>query len=174
MKKSSMFIIIITLLFAVAPTAFAAATVTVNPMGMPSIEFEIDRVYLGPLATLNVFGLSGKPSLGHDFDMNATGMGIGVRYYLDGTVHDGIYLGGYASVFWLNGDYKGQASLARALVLSAASGYKWNFGGGFFIDFGARVGFPMAAQEDDDLFNAAKVFDDAIGTQVLVGAGFVF
>lgn len=172
MRKIAVTLFVMSLLLIVAPASLAAS-ISVSTGDLPSMEVEIRRPDFGPWATVNVFGISGKPSLGGDFDVVATALGGGIRYYLDGAANGGVYLGGYAGVYWLNGTYKNEDTLGRALVVSAASGYKWMLGG-FFLDLGARLSFPATAEEDRSLYNAPKVFHDAFGTLIEVSVGYSF
>lgn len=173
MKKVLGTTIVLALLLAAAPATLAATGIGFYPLDFPSVEVEMQRGDLGNMVTLNLFGMSGKPRPGNDFDVSATVLGGGMRYYLDGA-GNGVYLGGYAGLYWLSGKYGGQDTLARAVMLSAASGYKWTFGGGFFVDVGARLSFPLAAAEDNDLYNARQVLHDAFGTKLSIGVGYTF
>lgn len=172
MKRTLLAVAVTGLLLIVAPASLAAG-ISVSPIELPTIEVEMPRSDWGPWASFNVFGMSGRPRLGADFDVTVTALGAGTRYYLDGAANGGVYLGGYGGVYWLSGEYKGEDTLARALILSAASGYKWILDD-FFFDIGARVSFPVSASESNDLYNAHGAFHDAFGTQLHLGVGLTF
>lgn len=173
MKRSLGTAAVLALLLVVAPGTLAAAGIGFYPVDFPTLEVETKRSGFGDTTTLNLFGMSGEPRLGSDFDVSATAVGAGFRHYLD-HAGDGVYLGGYAGIYWLSGKYTDQDTLARAVMLSAASGYKWTFGGGFFVDVGARLSFPLAADEANDLYDARQMLHDAFGTKLAIGVGYTF
>lgn len=159
------------LLAAAAPATWAAAGMTFYPLDLSTVEVEMQqRQGVDEYSTVNVFGTSGKPRLGPEFDVNATALGAGIRYYVDGP-GEGVYLGAYVGIYWLSGEYRGQETLARAVIFSATSGYKWALGGGFYLDAGARLTFPMSASKDGGQYNARQVLHDAFGTQLNIGFG---
>lgn len=171
-KKAVVAAVVLGLLLAAAPASLAAG-LSVYPLGLPTIELEMPRNDWGSWASFNVYGISGQPRLGSEFDVSATALGGGVRYYLDGVARGGVYLGGYAGLYCLSGRYNSADTLARALLVTAASGYKWTFAD-FFVDVGARVSFPLVADEANNLYDAQKVFHQTFGTQVQVGVGISF
>jgi hypothetical protein len=170
-RKALAAVVVMALLLVAAPAALAASVGLYSP-AVRTVELEMPRDDAQGLTSWNVFGVSDKPSLGPEFDVTLTGVGGGIRYYLDGVDRGGVYLGGYAGLYWMSGKYSGSDTLARAVVLTAASGYKWKFSD-FFIDMGARLSFPLSADTSSS-YDAAAAFHEALGTQVQFGFGISF
>lgn len=125
---------VLALLLLVAPAALAKSTVTVDALGLffgtLSVEFETTLDALGDRMTLVVPGsLRG----------GALELGAGVRYYVDGVRHDGLYVGGHAGLLGLHGGSGGTTVTGSTFGVTGVAGYKWHLNNGFTMDAGATV-----------------------------------
>lgn len=127
MIKRTAFVVVFLLLLTSAPAAFAYSTITVDVAdlanGWLSAEYETNFPMLGPGITFGIpLGYWG----------GAIDIGAGLRYYLDGWGHQGIYAG--ASMHMLS-----VAGLSR-FHISAEAGYKHVFENGLVLDGGLLLG----------------------------------
>ena len=96
-------------------------------------------------------------------------MGAGIRYYVDGP-GEGVYLGAYVGIYWLSGEYRGQETLARAVIFRDV-GIQVGAGRRFLPRRRRACTFPMSASQDGGQYNARQVLHDAFGTQLNIGFG---
>lgn len=133
--KKSIIVVMLALVLLAAPAAMAKSALTIDAVGLLfrtlSMEFETTIDALGRQTTL-VVPLK--------FDQSTVGLGAGVRFYVDGIAHDGLYIGGYGGLFGLRGAEDGMTITQSPFHLTGIAGYKWWLDKSFVVDAGAGIG----------------------------------
>src|SRR5690625_4357802 len=105
------------LLAASSGLAAAKTSITVNPAGLAFgvMTGEIETA-ISPSLGVGVLGLYAKPKfLGDDYkDLKVSGFGAGLRYYMGGTAHRGLYASAYYNSLTVSGKYKQVEASASA------------------------------------------------------------
>lgn len=174
MKRASVVVVVLVLLLLAAPGVWAKSTLTLNPLGFLvgpySLEYETE-VGGGPL-TLGVplYAWSVKET---DLTFQGSAFGVGLRYYFDGTPHEGFYVGAYASWANLRGTSSGTDLRAGAFGFTGVTGYKWSVGSDYVVDLAVGVGSATSVKASSGGVAKSKV-GGPYGTSFSLGVGVSF
>lgn len=168
LKNRLSIVLVLVCLLVVAPLAQAAGTkvISVYPTsflaGVIAGEYEwatdIDRSY-----AIQVSALGASTT---DVSVSGLAGGLSLRKYVEGTALDGLYLGGAATVAYVNAKDAYESASAAVVALGGRAGYKLTLGASLVLDLAATVTVPV--------FASASIGDEsgsAFGIGQL-GAGF--
>lgn len=132
--RKSLFLVALALCLLAAPAVMAKSTITISPLALMSgtvaVEFET-AVARSPQLTWGLLT---------SFKGGKVDFGGGVRYYVDGRAHDGLYFGGYGML--IDPGSGGGGAVQTGLGALGVAGYKWQLDNGMVLDLGASVGIP--------------------------------
>lgn len=138
MRRATVMLVLGLLLLA-APATMAKSTLMINPLAALSkrivVEFETGVAGWSRATTLGVIG---------SFRDGGVDLGAGVRYYMDGVAHDGLYFGGYGVLSGLQSTGN-TGTASGAIGITGVAGYKWQLDNGLVLDAGASVGIASSA-----------------------------
>lgn len=132
--KKSIFVALLALSLLVAPAAMAKSTITVSPLALMASTVALEFETTMPRSPQLTWGLLTS------FKSGKVDFGAGVRYYVDGTAHDGLYFGGYGML--IDPGSGGGGAVQTGLGAVGVAGYKWQLDNGMVLDLGASIGIP--------------------------------
>lgn len=140
MQRLFSVVVIFVLLLSVAPAGSAQSTLSADVLsllsGGLSIEYESPLPSFGKEMSLIIpAGFRGGYS-------TYLSVGIGVRYYLDGRLHEGIYFGGSGMIGSVRDDVY---AVSSALWVNATGGYKWMLDNDLVVDVGLVLPVPIVS-----------------------------